>query len=651
MAKTFLIFLSIIIFINFQFSKEDYCQKIDCSNSLEKGICVHVVNDTSIFQECTNGEICNITFDDPIYNSTCINSTKKNKRLPTLPCESGDDCLSGNCTDNKCLGKYEGEKCSSVTDCVYGLTCRKDADGNYTCLEPITAGNKCDYDTDCVRESGCLNNICTQYFSLENNMQSKDLNNEELSFCKSGYSNELGICQNLTLINEKYECSEDNKCKYNTSLGETIIIENNCLCGYNPNGKRHCLLGSGDTNYTIYINKIKDYYLFNKNCHLSERKVEGCQKDILSDDKYIHNKIHELINAKYWAKSNNKLIKAPECAYKVELPEYDRSLDKDYDPEPLPGEGKCAVYKCESSPSNNEYCVKSNYRNAFHINVSLFDICSEDFSCQLGGDPNDILYNNTNVNAKCYSTENKRYPGEKCEVDSECVYPLNNPSSQFHKCEDGRCSGMDENGICEDNSWCIAGYYCDKYSGKCKEQKEKDEKCLDSKECRNNMICLNSICSEDLFSLKEGSDVPEKEDLEIQKRFCKNGEVLESKCVTINDDSKKVDDDFYNECDFGHNCTYKLFGLENKTTFELPCPCGYNNASKGFCPHFHEYFVSEREEYKSVLKNNYDNECHTENRYNCYETKDMKKEKIKKLNRKRTFILSIRGMCTKSIKW
>ena len=136
---------------------------------------------------------------------------------------------------------------------------------------------------------------------------------------------------------------------------------------------------------------------------------------------------------------------------------------------------------------------------------------------------------------------------------------------------------MDENGICEDNSWCLAGYYCDKFSGKCKEQKENKEKCLDSKECQNNLICLNSICSEDLFSLEEGKDVPSKEDLEIQKRFCKNGEVLDSKCVKYNDVEQKLADDEYKKCNFGEKCIYKVTGLNSNRTFEVSCPCGYND--------------------------------------------------------------------------
>ena len=627
MPSNFLFLILFFIFINSLIQEENYCQKIQCSNELDSGTCIQVESFYSYFKECSEGDICDIQFDDPIENAKCSKTKKKFKRLPTLPCQVNDDCLSGYCLNNKCIGKFLNEKCYSVSDCVYDLTCRKDTDNIFKCLPPITTGNKCDYDTDCVRESGCMNNICTNYYSLENNEQSKDFINKELSFCKSGYSNELGICQNLTLISENTECSLDNKCIYSTPSGKNITIESNCLCGYNPYGKKYCLLGSGNKNYTKYIDNLKNYYLMNINCHLSERNAEPCQKDLFSNDSYIVKKIHELKNSKYWAKSNNKLIEAQECAFKVEMPDYDRGLDKEYSPDPAPGKGSCAVYKCENSNSQ-EFCAMSTFQNAFNINVTLYDICSSGVECKIGGDPNEVFYNKTNINSKCYSkVDNMRYPGEKCDVDLECVYPLDNPSSQFHKCEDGRCNGMDENGICEDNSWCIAGYYCDKYSGKCKEQKSKNEKCLDSKECQNDLICLSNKCSNKLYSLDNGKEVPYNEDKEIQKRFCKSGEVYDSKCVSYNDIDGKTSDDKYKTCNFEDKCVYKVIGLNNEKTMEIPCPCGYNAEGQGYCPHFHEYSSHDWNEYRNIRKSNYNNECHTENRYDCYSKVNMEEEK------------------------
>jgi hypothetical protein len=276
------------------------------------------------------------------------------------------------------------------------------------------------------------------------------------------------------------------------------------------------------------------------------------------------------------------------------MPDYDGDFDDDSDIPPIPGEGKCAIYKCEDS-SFGDYCAKSNFKNAFNISINLYDICAENTECKIGGDPNEVFYNGTNVNSKCYSNELiKRYPGERCNLDSECVYPLNNPSSQFHKCKNGRCTGMDEDEICEDNTWCLAGYYCDKFSGKCKEQKEEGDGCSETKECVNDLICLNGKCEDKLFSLGNGQKVPEYENIEIKKRFCKSGEVIDNTCVSYNDIDNNMDNDKYLKCDFGKTCKYKVIGLSEQKEIGFKCPCGYNSEGVGYCPHFHDYWSEER---------------------------------------------------------
>ena len=106
----------------------------------------------------------------------------------------------------------------------------------------------------------------------------------------------------------------------------------------------------------------------NNNCHLSERTSEGCQKDILFGSNDIITQIHELKNAKYWAKANNRLIEAPECIYSIELPDYDRALDINQIPEPIP-EGKCAKYTCKES-IKGATCALSEYKNSVLKDIS-----------------------------------------------------------------------------------------------------------------------------------------------------------------------------------------------------------------------------------------------------------------------------------------
>ena len=49
------------------------------------------------------------------------------------------------------------------------------------------------------------------------------------------------------------------------------------------------------------------------------------EKDLIFGFEETLQQINELINAKYWAKTNNRLINAPECVYNVELPDYNIS--------------------------------------------------------------------------------------------------------------------------------------------------------------------------------------------------------------------------------------------------------------------------------------------------------------------------------------
>ena len=622
--KSFLFFSFLIIIESSLTQNINQCQKIQCNSQLNTDVCIKVESTISFINPCPDSKICKTVVEDPVFDSYCENKNLYTfKKLPSLPCVLNEECITGECMIDKCKGYSDGEQCLSPSYCDYGKTCRKNKNSIYICLDPLKEGDKCELDTDCELDCGCMKGICTKYFSLENFEETGGLDYDaDFNFCKSGYVSEVGICMNISLKNEITECSDLSPCEYEylneNNEKNSLLLHSNCLCGYNPLGKKYCLLGSGNRNFTRYLEKLKKYHLKNENCHLSERTAEGCQKDIIFGNEQTLQQINELINAKYWGKANNRLIYAPECVFNVEFPDYNRSLDVNRIPEPIK-DGKCAVYSCKKEIDGG-ICAKSDYKNEFEINVTLADVCSDHKKCNLRGEADDVFYNGTNIEGNCfYNILYNKYPGEKCDFDSECVYPLNNPSSQFHKCEEGHCNGMNENDICEDNSWCKVGLFCDKTKGKCKGQKGKGSKCFESKDCKNNLICRDGKCT-DLFTVEDGQSVPERESYEIQRKFCKNGEVINNICVSFNDlNGTKVNDNEYKKCDYNSYCEYKVNGLENGRKKYVKCGCGYNSEGQGYCPHFHDYSKNDWNEYKKAWKSKSENNCHTESRYECYE--------------------------------
>ena len=71
--------------------------------------------------------------------------------------------------------------------------------------------------------------------------------------------------------------------------------------------------------------------------------------------------------------------------FKVELPEYNRSLDE----EPIQ-EGKYSKYICEDKIKGG-ICAISNYKNEFEINITLADACENGIKCKLNREPNEVF--------------------------------------------------------------------------------------------------------------------------------------------------------------------------------------------------------------------------------------------------------------------
>ena len=72
MAQKYFIFSLLIFLIIINLTKEEACQKIECTSSLPKDTCINVMSSVSMFQECPSGQRCSPEFDDPILDANCI---------------------------------------------------------------------------------------------------------------------------------------------------------------------------------------------------------------------------------------------------------------------------------------------------------------------------------------------------------------------------------------------------------------------------------------------------------------------------------------------------------------------------------------------------------------------------------------------------
>ena len=620
----FIVILTIFLF-SFQYIRSALpeCKKLVCQEITKDNVCI-LPKDENIFslQSCKNDNYyCFVDSEYPSEETSCIDkATITYTKYPGMKCTKNSECFSLKCESGYCFGLGQGSECSDAESCSYGLTCRKVDDKNI-CEVPLSEGQSCSKDTDCEISLGCLNSKCTPYYSLENGENEGHSSQGVLfSFCKSGYSTKNGTCKSLKSSNPTKTCNDENICTYVDEKGQTLSIQENCLCGYNRDGLRYCALGSGESNFTKFIDNIKDYYFHNENCHITERGGLGCLKERLEGDATAKKKIQKLINSQVWALYNYKMYLTEKCSLEIMLPNYDPSADE---PEPVPEQPKCAVYTYKDSES---FCAKSTYYSKSHIDVTLSDVCQSTEYCNIGGIPNDVFYQNQNVTGTCTNKENEikyRFPGEQCQKDSDC-YQIK-PNSIFGKCINKQCSGIGSDESCDETSECVAGYYCDKKEKKCLSQKGKGSECSSVYECQNYLLCYEQKCQDVAYSFKTGETLKiDSSEVVFNKYYCELGSAEDKTCTSLA--NKNTFTDEYLECQFGSNCEY--FSLPSKNAITKTCECGYNSEGKGYCPKAHDKNKDEWIEYYQLKKKLLDNSCHSKNRFNCYDYHQGTKDKI-----------------------
>jgi len=437
-----------------------------------------------------------------------------------------------------------------------------------------------------------------------------------LSLCQSGFEHN-GICTRFTLDGGKdVECSATKLCSYTDHAKAAVTIPENCLCGYNPSGKKYCKLGSASEEHQQQVTFLKSLLTTSTLCNTQERGV--CNHLRVQPTKEFTDINTKLTNAKIKADNHHELIGAEKCVIKVAYPEY---TDMDPTPSPSPPEpvkGTCARYQCKSKQEN---CA-SSHKEAGVINVTLSDTCDKKFHCDIGGKPNEVFYTDKDFNSKTCTANQKplpstvlRFPGEDCIKNEDCYttdkvkYP---DEKLVGTCVSGKCQGYKTGEACKETAWCLAGNYCE--AEKCAPLKKETVDCVKTTECQNHLVCFEKKCQNKYYSQEAGTDVTGKADAPLAL-LCKYGKTT-SKGVcdfwtstgTIDKKSDLV------SCKEGEKCNYDTKdGPQTK-----PCECGYNVDGLSYCPKGDNQSTDKWDKLYQWQAKKFNNKCHSESKYSCY---------------------------------
>lgn len=261
----------------------------------------------------------------------------------------------------------------------------------------------------------------------------------------------------------------------------------------------------------------------------------------------------------------------------------------------------CPIYTCTSS---KEHCIKNTLNSTnTTINIELSQ-CKSNHQCIYSSD----FWKHNNTLVKCSKIDTpsaKRLPGEPCEENSQCQ------SGDCDK-DELRCVGKDLGEACQSDEQCLAGTFCHG-NFTCVKQYELGEECTREHECVNHAFCHKDKCK--LYYSLDAMESPDRDmfDKTMACRFnyMRSGD----RCAQRKYIGEIVEGVV--ECSDGSKCRYDIGDNEQ---IEMDCVCGYNSNGKSYCPldHFEnskvwvDYYVS--------LRNSFNNECHTKNRFYCKES-------------------------------
>jgi len=441
----------------------------------------------------------------------------------------------------------------------------------------------------------------------------------QVQLCKSGFA--IGtVCATLkNTVPVNQTCTED--CKYTLTNATVVTVPSSCKCGYNPKKESYCDLGSGEQLNVDFVSLRNATLADVKLCHTLERGYGYCLEKRRTDKSAsFRRQSQKISNTRILSENSPKLQNADDCVKYVAF-NYDSSTI-------IPDKFKCAKYSCKKDDTT---CASS--KNPFNdagdgVEVTLGKKCDKGMDCYLGQTGTEVFYTNATTALTCKNMTvpeiKVRFPGEECEVDSDCFNDVSHPGACYGK----KCWGMNETQPCNATESCVVGLYCDLVKGQCTKQRKEGEPCVYGWDCQNHLGCHDGTCKA-FGSLKEGINVtsamsnwdkPEDVFGYGRRMLCeyasmdKNGDVC-SQFNYFGATLGKKNADGFVPCDKDDLCSYADL---NNNTVSLPCGCGYNDQGQGYCPLPNK--VNEKD-WKGAVKNlikRYQNKCHSIQRFNCY---------------------------------
>ena len=436
----------------------DYC---NANDDCGQGFCSNNSGRCSLLGQgdtCSSNADCDTNFCDSGWN--CSSPSQTNGSY----CYFGDDCASGNCSGNRCMGN-DGDSCGSSGDCASGF-----CDSAFICSEQnVTPVGSCYANDDCISGS-CTGNICDSYQignSCDGNGQciSNNCSNNVCSILQAGDYCDI----NGSLDCASGFCDSSNHCwDSNVSPGGLCYASDDCISGLCENS--YCSLIA--TGYPCDNNGSSD-----------------CASGHCNDENYCSNSGLGIGDTCYGS---------DDCQSTYCLGNVCVKLPND---EPCDGNGgqDCESGNCDSAG----YCSSLDvlYLGTCHVDDDCrsgfcdSNACSNYLDGTACNSKGDYSCESSHCNSNTICSTANQVSGNPCWADDDCI----NGS-----CINSSCSYIANGNTCDGNGGqdCVDGF-CDTYNNVCTRGSvgqgcANDAECSDGASCGPDHLCggAGAVCGD-----------------------------------------------------------------------------------------------------------------------------------------------------------